>query len=365
MRTGLSKKVVVIALCGLVLSTTMGADRSADKILAEINAIKIPAAESKETAEVAKRQKLVDQKGKLILELYKASPTHPELVKLMPERWAGRSESSASSMTTKSEIEEILRKNKNEKLVAETAFYKANLTITKAGSTPKLDDVLPTIDDFAKRFPKDDRVASMLFQVANAATDKGKREDLFRRIVKDFPDSAVSKKVESRRKQLAATGKKEDRVGQAFDLEFVEAIKGTPISIEGLKGKVVVIDFWATWCGPCVAEMPKMKKLYAEYKDKGVEFIGISLDQSKDKGGLTDLKDYVAKNGIQWPQYYQGNFWQSEFSSSWGINSIPCVFLIDAEGNLASVEARGKLETMIPEYLEKAKSIKTKTASTR
>ncbi len=98
-----------------------------------------------------------------------------------------------------------------------------------------------------------------------------------------------------------------------------------------------------------------MKKLYAEYKDKGVEFIGVSLDQPKEQGGLDKLKEFVAKNQIEWPQYYQGNVWQSEFSMDWGINSIPCVFLVDADGKLATTEARGKLEKLIPEYLEKAK----------
>ena len=67
----------------------------------------------------------------------------------------------------------------------------------------------------------------------------------------------------------------------------------------------MVVDFWATWCGPCVAEMPAMKKLYAEYKDKGVEFIGVSLDHKE--GGLGQLKAFVAKEGIPWPQYYQGD----------------------------------------------------------
>jgi hypothetical protein len=100
--------------------------------------------------------------------------------------------------------------------------------------------------------------------------------------------------------------------------------------------------------------MPTMKKLYAEYKDKGVEFIGVSLDQPEDKGGLTKLKEFCAKNEIAWPQYYQGNFWDSAFSKGWGVNSIPCVFVVDAEGNLASTRARGKLEELLPQLLEKA-----------
>ena len=86
-----------------------------------------------------------------------------------------------------------------------------------------------------------------------------------------------------------------EAIGKPFDLEFTDAIKGSTVSIKGLKGKVVVIDFWATWCGPCVAEMPKMKELYAKYRDQGVEFIGVSLDQPKEQGGLDKLKKFVAE----------------------------------------------------------------------
>ena len=72
--------------------------------------------------------------------------------------------------------------------------------------------------------------------------------------------------------------------------------------MKSLKGKVVVIDFWATWCGPCIGELPRMKQLYAEYHDKGVEFIGVSLDAPKDQGGLDKLKNFVAENTVEWPQ---------------------------------------------------------------
>ena len=99
--------------------------------------------------------------------------------------------------------------------------------------------------------------------------------------------------------------------------------------------------------------MPTMKKLYAEYKPKGVEFIGISLDQPESAGGLKALKEFVTKNDITWPQYYQGKGWESDFSSGWGVNSIPCVFVVDADGNLASTDARGQLDKLLPELIAK------------
>jgi thiol-disulfide isomerase/thioredoxin len=201
---------------------------------------------------------------------------------------------------------------------------------------------------FVKEAPKDERGATLLYFASQIEKDPAKNKALLKQVVDNYPNSRVANMAKG---QLA----KADKLGKPFELEFTDAINGKKIAMKDLKGKVVVIDFWATWCGPCVAEMPHNKELYAKWKDKGVEFIGISLDSPESEGGLTKLKEFVKKNDITWPQYYQGNGWQSEFSSKWGINSIPALFVVDTEGNLHSTTARGQLETMIPELLEKAK----------
>ena len=183
----------------------------------------------------------------------------------------------------------------------------------------------------------------MATEIVKDETAKTALED---RIVKDYPDTPFGGIIRGGRHQR-------ESIGKPFDLEFSDATSGSKVSIKNLKGKVVVVDFWATWCGPCVAEMPEMKRLYAKYHDQGVEFIGVSLDQPQEKGGLDKLKTFVKDNEIGWPQYYQGNGWESEFSKSWGINAVPSMFLVDAEGKLYSVEARGKLEEMLPKLLKK------------
>ena len=145
-------------------------------------------------------------------------------------------------------------------------------------------------------------------------------------------------------------------LGKPLDLEFKDAVNGTEVSLAALKGKVVVLDFWATWCGPCVAEMPKMKDLYSRFKGQGFEFIGISLDTSEEEGGLKKLKAYVAKNEIAWPQHYDGKGWETPLIGHFEIQGIPTVVLVDAEGKVVTLKARGQLETLIPDYLAKAKN---------
>ncbi len=332
LRIAMRLSVCAFAL-GLMASAGAQEPRTAKVILDEIKAIKPP-------TNMQEFRSGMTKKADLIAELAKVDPENKELTLLLPQRWIAllNLDKSDEAMT---EIDATLAKTKDDTLKKDGLFYKAILMARS--EKPGADAVA---DEFIKLAPKDPRVPNLLNMIASSMDDSNpKKAEIEDRILKDFATSQVARMVKAERDKAALY---KDKIGKPFELEFDEAIKGTHMSMKDLKGKVVVIDFWATWCGPCVAEMPTMKKLYAEYKDKGVEFIGVSLDQSKDKGGLDALKKFVADNGVTWPQYYQGNWWQSDFSKGWGINSIPAVFIVDADGNLYSVKARGKLADAHP-----------------
>jgi thiol-disulfide isomerase/thioredoxin len=258
----------------------------------------------------------------------------------MAERWGRKDERYRALFK---EVDDVLAHAKSPKLKAEAVFIKARAKVkeTRPNGSP---DLAP-LEEFLKLSPRDPRGADLLQSAIDHTHDATARSSLQGRLTKDYPDSTYAAMLRGPREP-------KDWIGKPFDLEFADAITGAPVSIKKLKGKVVVVDFWATWCGPCVAEMPKMKELYARYSGQGVEFIGVSLDQPADEGGLQKLVSFVQENGIAWPQYYQGNGWKSGFSSSWKINSIPRVFVVDPQGKLYSVDARGKLETIIPQLLK-------------
>ncbi len=116
------------------------------------------------------------------------------------------------------------------------------------------------------------------------------------------------------------------------------------------KGKIVLLDFWATWCGPCVAELPNVVKAYGKYHDQGLEVLGISLDR---EAWEQKLAAFTKKKEMPWPQVYDGKFWSAAVAKLYGINAIPHMILVDGDTGviLADNDIRG--EALAP-AIEKA-----------
>ena len=117
----------------------------------------------------------------------------------------------------------------------------------------------------------------------------------------------------------------------------VKALDGEPLSLEKYRGKVILLDFWAAWCGPCLAEMPNIKRVYKKYKDRGFQIIGISLDTNR-----SSLRSYLRRERITWPQFFDGTGWENSVAQKYGINSIPRMYLIDGNGFIREEDLRGR-----------------------
>ncbi|MCW3098847.1 MAG: Peroxiredoxin [Chthonomonadaceae bacterium] len=114
---------------------------------------------------------------------------------------------------------------------------------------------------------------------------------------------------------------------------------GKTVSLDQYKGKVLLLDFWATWCGPCVAELPNVIAAYDKYHAKGFEIVGISLDQANQKDKVVK---FAQDKKMTWRQIYDGKYWQADNAVAFGIQAIPFTLLVGKDGKIAAVGARGE-----------------------
>jgi thiol-disulfide isomerase/thioredoxin len=130
-----------------------------------------------------------------------------------------------------------------------------------------------------------------------------------------------------------------------LELSFT-AFDGRKIDLAELRGKVVMLDFWATWCPPCREATPEIVGVYRRLHERGFEIVGISLDEGK-----AELREYLLQHQMTWPQYFDGGGWNNKLAQKYEIHSIPSVWLVNKAGYLVDVEGRDDLEGKVERLL--------------
>ena len=189
-------------------------------------------------------------------------------------------------------------------------------------------------------FPKRDENADLLLMVAQGYLDLGNLPKA-RAVTEEVAKNAQGDAKEQAQAQL----KKIDLVGRPLDVQFTD-LNGKEVSVKNFAGKVVLVDFWATWCRPCKAALPEVKEVYAKLHSKGFEIIGISLDKDKDT-----LKQFIAAEKMPWAQYFDGLGWENKLSQKFGITSIPTVWIVDKKGHLRDLNGRQSLAAKVEKLL--------------
>ena len=192
-----------------------------------------------------------------------------------------------------------------------------------------------------------DREANMAMMVATTLERSAPKQAI--EVYKDFGKlvaAAGDPRIAGMGRRLEGCPRRMTLVGNTMEVKGT-TLDGKDIDLATMKGKVVLVDFWATWCGPCVREIPAMKKMYQAYHDRGFEILGVSVDQGKEAP-----TKFIEQRKLPWPCIHDDQAGGKSLSDHYGVIFIPLPILVDREGKVVSLSARGpELEQLLAKLI--------------
>jgi len=255
-------------------------------------------------------------------------PQFMRQVKLDPER-------AQASRTRLAELRRLLRESADapEEFKMRLARSELESRLYADPADPaKRRALLDAIEQHSRRFPADEAVTSLYTRLLSIVRYAAPEQEAA------FLRELAASEVSAARTVAAEEERVRAMLAKPLDLAFT-AVDGREVDLAKLRGKVVLIDFWATWCGPCIAEIPNVKRVYAEYHERGFEIIGVSLDRTQDR---QKLLDFVTRQNMPWPQHFDGKGGRNELAVRFAVTSIPAMLLVDPTGRVVSTNARGE-----------------------
>lgn len=187
------------------------------------------------------------------------------------------------------------------------------------------DQWLKDLEAFVNEFPKSQDTGEAMLQLALAEEFAGKdykAKEWYQRIVSSSADSLLVSKAKGAKRRLESVGKPLELTGTT--------LKGQLLDLSEMRGKVVVVQFWATWCDPCLDDMKELKRLVAEYGDQGFTPVGVNLDAEK-----TSAQDFLKNNRYySWPHLHEEGGLDSRLANELGVLTLPTMLLVDQRGKV-------------------------------
>jgi thiol-disulfide isomerase/thioredoxin len=275
-------------------------------------------------------------------EFYTRFPNHEkaEEAKKKEEIFRKQSQQFRGSSGTSEKVspeEKEFRDKMNE--VQKRALQKRDAAKPRNGMPEVVRELEAGLRDVMKEYPNRPEPWQQLLSVAEYA-DKQDQLRILGDIVK--AKAADEQTISRAKAAIRAVG----ALGHPLELSFTAA-DGREVDVQKMKGKVVLIDFWAAWCGPCISSLPEVVELHKKYQPQGFEIVGINLDKDQ-----RSMEQVVHRFKMPWPQYFDGKGWGTKFALEYNVTAIPAVWLVDKKGILRTMNARQELEKQIKELLD-------------